>query len=118
MSVETWRNGNAQDVGSQCSKNKVHDVGITMLSETLYCYYIKVYDVEEVNLLGKPFPSSKDHSKWGVSMNVDKPAVCIGDVNRQVSQFNRGGGAVCIEDKKLWQAFHGSVAKYEKCGKT
>ncbi|KAL6728023.1 hypothetical protein Aduo_009836 [Ancylostoma duodenale] len=77
-----------------------------------------VYDVEEVNLLGEPFPSSKDHSKWGVSMNVDKPAVCIGDVNRQVSQFNRGGGAVCIEDKKLWQAFHGSVAKYEKCGKT
>ncbi|EPB77175.1 deoxyribonuclease II [Ancylostoma ceylanicum] len=100
MSVETWRSGSGTDVGSQCSKNKMR---------------YNVYDVEVVKLLGKTFANGKDHSKWGVSMDKNVPAVCIGDVNRQESQFHRGGGAVCIQDIKLWQAFRGSVGKYAKC---
>ncbi|KAL6728022.1 hypothetical protein Aduo_009835 [Ancylostoma duodenale] len=100
MSVETWRKGNGKDIGSKCSKNKARQ---------------NVYDVEVVKLLGKSFSYRRDHSKWGVSMNVNVPAVCIGDINRQESQFKRGGGAVCIEDIKLWKTFHGSIGKYANC---
>ncbi|KIH61478.1 hypothetical protein ANCDUO_08254 [Ancylostoma duodenale] len=74
-----------------------------------------VYDVNYVNLLGRTFANSQDHSKWGVSMNPAVPAVCIGDVNRQESQYRRGGGAVCIMDPKLWRTFYYSVTEYEEC---
>ncbi|KAK6040671.1 deoxyribonuclease II [Cooperia oncophora] len=100
MAVETWRNGAAKNVGTQCDNGE------------------NVYDIDSVKVLDKVFASSKDHSKWGVSMNENVPAVCIGDVNRQVSQFKRGGGAVCIEDKTLWKTFNGSVNSYLDCGKT
>ncbi|RCN28119.1 deoxyribonuclease-2 domain protein [Ancylostoma caninum] len=100
MSVETWRKGSGKDIGSQCSKNKMRQ---------------NVYDVEVVKLLEKSFSYSKDHSKWGVSVNANVPAVCIGDINRQESQFKRGGGAVCIEDMKLWKAFHARTPRtFEK----
>ncbi|KIH57045.1 deoxyribonuclease II [Ancylostoma duodenale] len=97
MAVETWRNGAAKDVGSQCGGGA------------------NVYDVNNIALLGRSFSSSKDHSKWGVSMSEKVPAVCIGDVNRQESQFKRGGGAVCIEDRTLWKTFRESVTDFDGC---
>ncbi|EYB87504.1 hypothetical protein Y032_0261g544 [Ancylostoma ceylanicum] len=97
MAVETWRNGAAKDVGSQCGGGA------------------NVYDVNNIALLGKSFSSTKDHSKWGVSMSEKVPAVCIGDVNRQESQFKRGGGAVCIEDRTLWKTFKESVTNFDGC---
>ncbi|KAK6028479.1 deoxyribonuclease II [Ostertagia ostertagi] len=98
MAVETWRNGAAKDVGTQCDDGE------------------NVYDVTSVKVLDKEYASSKDHSKWGVSMSESVPAVCIGDVNRQESQFKRGGGAVCIEDVTLWRTFRGSVNSFSDCG--
>ncbi|EPB68716.1 hypothetical protein ANCCEY_12201 [Ancylostoma ceylanicum] len=77
-----------------------------------------VYDITAVNTLNISYVSSKDHSKWGVSMEEKKPVVCIGDINRQESQNKRGGGAVCIENKKLWKTFYCSVAEYENCKNT
>ncbi|RCN27966.1 deoxyribonuclease-2 domain protein [Ancylostoma caninum] len=97
MAVETWRNGNAKNVGTTCGEKE------------------NVYDISVVKVLNATYPSSTDHSKWGVSMRETVPAVCIGDVNRQVSQYKRGGGAVCIEDLKLWKTFHKSIGKYEDC---
>ncbi|KAK6031313.1 deoxyribonuclease II [Ostertagia ostertagi] len=94
----TWRNGAAKDVGTQCDDGE------------------NVYDVTSVKVLDKEYASSKDHSKWGVSMSESVPAVCIGDVNRQESQFKRGGGAVCIEDITLWRTFRGSVNSFLDCG--
>lgn len=100
IAVETWRNGAAKNVGSQCE-------GKT-----------KVYDIKSVKLSDKTYSSSKDHSKWGVSMSNKVPIVCIGDVNRQESQFKRGGGAVCIKDEKLWKTFRTSVDSLEECSIT
>ncbi|EPB76496.1 deoxyribonuclease II [Ancylostoma ceylanicum] len=97
MAVETWRNGYARDLGTTCGLKP------------------NVYDVNYVNLLGRTFANHQDHSKWGVSMNAAVPAVCIGDINRQESQYRRGGGAVCILDQKLWRTFYYSVIEYEEC---
>ncbi|KIH59595.1 deoxyribonuclease II [Ancylostoma duodenale] len=97
MAVETWRNGAAKDVGSQCGKD------------------INVFDITSVTIMNLGYSSSKDHSKWGVSMKEKVPVVCIGDVNRQESQFKRGGGSVCIEDRKLWKTFYDSIGSYIGC---
>ncbi|KAJ1354078.1 Deoxyribonuclease II [Parelaphostrongylus tenuis] len=67
LAVETWRNGAARDVGTQCGDGE------------------NVYDVTQVQLPSATFRNSLDHSKWGVSMDESMPFVCIGDVNRQVS---------------------------------
>ncbi|CAJ0600396.1 unnamed protein product [Cylicocyclus nassatus] len=100
MAVETWRKGSTQNIGSTCNESDPSR---------------NVYDVNTVKLLGKRFKYWKDHSKWGVSMNAYVPAVCIGDINRQKSQYKRGGGAVCMEDVKLWEAFIQSVKCYDLC---
>ncbi|VDM54602.1 unnamed protein product [Angiostrongylus costaricensis] len=97
LAVETWRNGAAQDIGSQCGDGA------------------NVYDVTQVQLPSGSFSSSKDHSKWGVSMNESMPYSCIGDINRQASQFKRGGGAACIQSKTLWKTLHNSVLSFEAC---
>uniref|UniRef100_A0A0K0DK76 Deoxyribonuclease II n=1 Tax=Angiostrongylus cantonensis TaxID=6313 RepID=A0A0K0DK76_ANGCA len=89
LGVETWRNGAAQDVGSQCG--------------------------DGVQLPSGNFSSNSDHSKWGVSMKESSPVVCVGDVNRQTSQFKRGGGAACIQNRSLWTAFHNLVATFNAC---
>ena len=37
-----------------------------------------------------PFKETRDHAKWCVTADRDVPMVCIGDINRQVNNKNRG----------------------------
>jgi deoxyribonuclease-2 len=66
----------------------------------------KTFDVKFIDLsrLGAPWawPESKDHAKWGLS--VDSDWVCVGDINRMISQEARGGGTIAFQDDKLWGA--------------
>ncbi|MBV8879400.1 MAG: hypothetical protein JO332_05530, partial [Planctomycetaceae bacterium] len=48
------------------------------------------------------WPESKDHSKWGLT--VDSDWVCVGDINRMISQETRGGGTIALQEQKLWAA--------------
>lgn len=97
LSVETWLNGAATNMDSTCSTN----VTVGILIDSLNCCLIQVLDISSIDLNGNTFKSSKDHSKWGVSNNSKKPLICVGDINRQESQTQRGGGALCIEDPKV-----------------
>jgi hypothetical protein len=67
---------------------------------------LEVFDVTSIDLtpLGAPWkwPETKDHAKWGIG--VEKDWVCVGDINRMISQENRGGGAVAFQEKALWTA--------------
>ncbi|KHJ92182.1 deoxyribonuclease II [Oesophagostomum dentatum] len=99
MAVETWRKGVAKDVGARCDEDKYH-----------------VYDINSLTVLGAKYSYSNDHSKWGISLDKKVPVVCIGDINRQESQFKRGGGAVCMKDEKLWKTFYNSIYDYVGCG--
>lgn len=47
----------------------------------------RVENVEGVKLpiVNETFSSHKDHSKWAVSETINEPWVCIGDINRAVS---------------------------------
>lgn len=66
--------------------------------------HYKTFDVKYIDLnpLGFPFswPETHDHAKWGIT--VEKDWICVGDINRMVSQEKRGGGTIAFQDKKLW----------------
>jgi len=66
----------------------------------------KTFDVKYIDLspLGIPWnwPETHDHAKWGIS--VDSDWVCVGDINRMISQEKRGGGTIAFQDNKLWAA--------------
>lgn len=66
----------------------------------------KTFDVKYIDLspLGVPWtwPETHDHAKWGIT--VDSNWVCVGDINRMVSQENRGGGTIAFQDPNLWAA--------------
>jgi deoxyribonuclease-2 len=66
----------------------------------------KTYDVKYIDLspLGVPWtwPETHDHAKWGIS--VDSDWICVGDINRMVSQEKRGGGTIAFQDANLWAA--------------
>lgn len=94
--TETWMNGPG-DLPSYC--------------ESPY----KVKNVRSVRVAGRLFTSSKDHSKWALAENPAKPFLCIGDINRQKKQKERGGGTVCLSHRALWQLFNSSVVEIEEC---
>lgn len=48
------------------------------------------------------WPETNDHAKWGITLN--NPWVCIGDINRMISQRKRGGGCIAFQNKVLWTA--------------
>jgi len=74
-----------------------------------------VWNVREVNPGNIRFGSGNDHSKWAVSQAKGLNYTCIGDINRQVSQFARGGGTMCFQDPDVWAAYSGSVSLRETC---
>ncbi|XP_041912556.1 deoxyribonuclease-2-alpha-like [Alosa sapidissima] len=76
----------------------------------------KVYNVKEVKLpTTMPFNVNSDHSKWSVTVNSSRPWTCIADMNREVSQESRGGGAVCTDNPAVWSAFSKIVITHEPC---
>uniref|UniRef100_A0A7E4UUN8 Deoxyribonuclease II n=1 Tax=Panagrellus redivivus TaxID=6233 RepID=A0A7E4UUN8_PANRE len=96
--VESWLNGGAEDLASDCNSTN------------------KVMNIRSLDLANRiQFSSAKDHSKWAVSDNPRKPFVCIGDINRQKSQFDRGGGTVCFRNATLWRIFRSNVGEVQCC---
>jgi len=87
MDVETWIRGK---------------IPPTLDSDGIH----KTFDVKYIDLspLGVPWtwPETHDHAKWGIT--TDSDWVCVGDINRMISQEKRGGGTIAFQDEKLWAA--------------
>ena len=66
----------------------------------------KTFDIKFINLgpLGAhwAWPETHDHAKWGITVGSDW--ICVGDINRMISQRKRGGGTVAFQNSTLWQA--------------
>ena len=64
----------------------------------------KTFDIKYVNLgsLGAhwAWPETHDHAKWGITLH--EPWICVGDINRMVSQRKRGGGTIAFKNQTLW----------------
>ena len=54
---------------------------------------------------GIGWKESEDHAKWGVIQDQSVPVVCIGDINKQKSQWARSGGMACIMDSVIHAAY-------------
>ncbi|KAM5171131.1 deoxyribonuclease-2-alpha isoform 1-T4 [Mantella aurantiaca] len=61
------------------------------------------------------FSSHIDHSKWCVTWQNAAGWACVGDMNRDTEEEQRGGGTVCIQDPAVWKSFHSLVSDYSKC---
>jgi deoxyribonuclease-2 len=87
MDVETWIRG---PVAPVLDSDGIH----------------KTFDIKFIDLrpLGAPWawPESKDHAKWGITYKNNW--VCVGDINRMISQEKRGGGTIALQDGPLWTA--------------
>lgn len=66
----------------------------------------KIFDVKYIDLrkLGAPWawPETHDHAKWGITKKSDW--ICVGDINRMISQESRGGGTIAFQNPTLWKA--------------
>ena len=66
----------------------------------------KTFDIKYINLgaMGAhwAWPETHDHAKWGITLHSDW--VCVGDINRMISQRRRGGGTIAFQDQTLWTA--------------
>lgn len=66
----------------------------------------EVLDIQAIDLgpVGAPWkwPETKDHAKWGIGVEADW--VCVGDINRMISQEKRGGGTIAFQERALWKA--------------
>ena len=56
---------------------------------------LPVVDIDTMWFQNQTWPSSRDHSKWGVD---DGDRFMVGDLNRMTSQYTRGGGGFVVRD--------------------
>ncbi|EAR86610.1 deoxyribonuclease II (macronuclear) [Tetrahymena thermophila SB210] len=68
-----------------------------------------------ITLDGITYKQTQDHSKYCISTDDSKPYVCLGDINRQTSQWKRGGGTVCLQNKQVHTAFKKIMAQQQPC---
>jgi len=97
--TETWQHGT--DIGSSCKK-KYHVEDISNINIT-------------INKVSIPFDSINDHSKFAIGKAKENPIVCVGDINRQPSQFKRGGGTLCFKNIDIWKQFYSLVDDIKGC---
>merc|ERR1711991_243401 len=98
---ETWTNGALSNiVPTYCTSDG---------------YDYNVYNAEHVMFgAGDEWARTQDHSKWCVGVSSDW--MCIGGINRQVSQNGRGGGTLCTRQVSLQPTFHTAVVDVNPCG--
>ena len=65
----------------------------------------KTYDIKYINLgplgIHMAWPETHDHAKWGITTHLNW--ICVGDINRMISQRKRGGGTIAFQNEALWR---------------
>ncbi|XP_026517948.1 deoxyribonuclease-2-alpha-like, partial [Terrapene carolina triunguis] len=77
----------------------------------------RVYNIEELGFPapGPDFSATVDHSKWCVSTESAPGWACVGDMNRNLEEEQRGGGTLCQQDPAVWKSYYALVQDYSKC---
>jgi len=76
-----------------------------------------VYNIKEISLenVNATFSSLEDHSKWAVDGQSNW--ICVGDINREEHQKQRGGGTVCHMSPTVAHIYKASIQDFEPCPK-
>nr|XP_046230877.1 deoxyribonuclease-2-alpha-like isoform X2 [Scatophagus argus] len=72
----------------------------------------KVINIKTIRTGLGDWTSKNDHSKWCVAQNQNKDWICIADMNRAPTQYERRGGALCFQNaavKKIFKIFTGAT---------
>jgi deoxyribonuclease II len=64
---------------------------------------------------GFEWKRTQDHAKWAVPIRDGVEFSCLGDMNRMVSQWKRGGGFYCIQSERLRSALRNLIVEQETC---
>jgi deoxyribonuclease-2 len=90
--------------------------------EAPYTGTYKVINVANMCLSGTNksvcWKETNDHSKWAISTTAGRNVVCIGDINKQKSQWTRGGGTLCIINANLWKIFNAMITATDASSST
>lgn len=76
----------------------------------------QVFNIKTIKTALEQWPPTKDHSKWCMSANFNNHVVCIADVNRSTTQYERYGGALCFSNERVKEIFINFVGEIEQCG--
>lgn len=76
------------------------------------CNDYKIVDGLSIQLDSNDFSEHQDHSKYAVG---EDSLVCFADINRMTTQFQRGGGAVCFQDKSLHTLMESMIQTTNHC---
>ncbi|KAM8974854.1 deoxyribonuclease-2-alpha [Pelodytes ibericus] len=86
----------------------------TLHSNCSQTYHI--YNMKDIRFSQSiQYSSHIDHSKWCVSVHPNPGWACVGDMNRNIEEEQRGGGAVCVQDTNVWKSFSSLVSNFSKC---
>ena len=123
--TETWMNGAQSDrLPSDCSLSypvfNVRHISVTLkrppsATDRISLKIRSRISFEFRSMIRFTFSSKEDHSKWAVSQDVSRPWVCVGDINRMMTQERRGGGTVCHLSPMVWRVYSQLVAQVEPC---
>lgn len=105
--VETWRRGAVTPL--QDNRSNEFDEDLLTL------------DFKVEPSLTYEWPYTKDHAKWAVALENTTnslPWVCVADLNRMVSQEKRGGGSLCFQESRLWEALKDAEEKLHQISQT
>ncbi|CAD8069569.1 unnamed protein product [Paramecium sonneborni] len=95
--METWGNGTGGLQEPACSNT--------------YQTYSNIYR----NHNGYKFKYTKDHSKFGISIQSAMPYVCMSDLNRMTTQNKRGGTTFCFLHAKMWNVINKAFIERQTC---
>lgn len=76
----------------------------------------KVKNIKTIKVDSETWTCKKDHSKWCVATDQNKPWTCVADVNRAVTQYQRRGGALCLNNPTIRNILLTFAAEIEECG--
>lgn len=95
LDVESWRRGAIPPDEDSNKTDNIEDCTAIDLGPVGFPY---------------AWPETKDHAKWAASLKGNGDWICVADINRQISQDKRGGGAICFQHSPLWS----SLAKIDQ----
>lgn len=78
-----------------------------------FCGVYSVYDSQLLNFTGKTWKETQDHSKWAVGLHTSW--VCPSDINRMLSQYERGGSGYCFQNAGLADVLQKGVVSRDTC---
>ncbi|KAJ6246260.1 deoxyribonuclease ii [Anaeramoeba flamelloides] len=98
---QTWMNGNGGKEPSFCPTSG---------------YEYQCVNVNTVRITDQiQWKQTKDHAKWGITIEGDSKYVCIADINRMYSQMKRGGGSICFQHDQIHSSFSSFIGDRDSC---